>query len=136
MKQIRDRIKEFRRVPAKELMPNPKNWRRHPAAQQKAMTAVLKEIGFAGAVLAREAEDGSLVLIDGHLRAGTATESEIPVLVLDVTEAEADKQVERYGREFLPITVEENLAALTQTGFSVVELFWYSHIQAGFYAIH
>jgi uncharacterized protein len=34
-----------------------------------------------------------------------------------------------------PITVEEHLAALTQTGFSVVEGFWYSQMQAGFYAI-
>jgi hypothetical protein len=35
--QIRDRIKEFRRVQAKDLVPNPKNWRRHPAAQVEAL---------------------------------------------------------------------------------------------------
>jgi tRNA (cmo5U34)-methyltransferase len=51
------------------------------------------------------------------------------------TEPDADRQVARYGREFLPITVEEHLAVLTQTGFSVVEIFWYSQMQAGFYAI-
>lgn len=50
-------------------------------------------------------------------------------------EPDADRQVARYGREFLPITVEEHLAALTPTGFSVVEIFWYSQVQAGFYAI-
>jgi tRNA (cmo5U34)-methyltransferase len=50
-------------------------------------------------------------------------------------EQEADQHVARYGREFFPITAEEHLAALTQTGFSVVELFWYSQMQAGFYAI-
>jgi tRNA (cmo5U34)-methyltransferase len=51
------------------------------------------------------------------------------------TEQEAEQQVSRYGREFFPITAEDHLAALTQTGFSVVELFWYSQMQAGFYAI-
>jgi len=49
-------------------------------------------------------------------------------------EPDADRQVARYGREFLPLTVEEHLVALTQTGFSVVEIFWYSQMQAGFYA--
>jgi len=46
---------------------------------------------MADAVLARELEDGSLMLIDGHLRAETIGEEEVPVLVLDVNEAEADK---------------------------------------------
>jgi hypothetical protein len=46
---------------------------------------------MADAVLARELEDGSLMLIDGHLRAETAADSTVPVLVLDVNEAEADK---------------------------------------------
>ena len=51
------------------------------------------------------------------------------------TEPDAGRQVARYGREFLPISVEEHLTALTQTGFSAVEIFWYSQMQAGFYAI-
>lgn len=46
---------------------------------------------MADAVLARELPDGSLMLIDGHLRAETAADAPVPVLVLDVTEAEADK---------------------------------------------
>jgi tRNA (cmo5U34)-methyltransferase len=51
------------------------------------------------------------------------------------TAAEADKHLARYGRELLPITVERHLAALMKTGFAVVEIFWYSQMQAGFYAI-
>ncbi len=51
------------------------------------------------------------------------------------TEQEADQQIARYGKEFLPITAEEHLAALAQAGFHVVELFWFSQMQAGFYAI-
>jgi hypothetical protein len=88
--KIRDRIKEFRRVKASEILPNPKNWRTHPKAQKDALKGLLAEIGFAGAVLARETDQG-LMLIDGHLRAETAIDAEIPVLILDVDEDEADK---------------------------------------------
>src|ERR1700677_4529306 len=90
-KTIRDRILELRRVTARELVPNPKNWRRHPARQAAALRGVLTEIGYADALLARELADGRLMLIDGHLRAETTPESVVPVLVLDVPEAEADK---------------------------------------------
>lgn len=89
--QIRDRIKEFRRVPASQLKPNPKNWRTHPKEQQDALRGVLAEVGMADAVLARETESGELMLVDGHMRAETVGDSLVPVLVLDVTEEEAEK---------------------------------------------
>jgi ParB-like nuclease domain len=89
--KIRDRIKELRRVPAAELRPNPRNWRTHSAAQRDALQGVLAEVGYAGALLARELPDGSLELIDGHLRAETTPDMPVPVLVLDVTEDEANK---------------------------------------------
>ncbi len=89
--QIRDRIKELRRVPARELRPNPKNWRTHGPAQQEALRGVLAEIGYAGALLARQLDDGALELVDGHLRAETTPEAIVPVLVLDLSAAEADK---------------------------------------------
>ena len=87
--QIRDRIKELRRVPASELIPNPKNWRTHPVAQQDALRGVLAEIGYADALIARETPEG-LMLVDGHLRAETTPDANVPVLVLDIDEAEAD----------------------------------------------
>ena len=80
----------MRRVPASELNANPKNWREHPAEQQRAMQGVLKEVGIAGALLARETPDG-LELIDGHLRTEMDDATEWPVLILDVDENEADK---------------------------------------------
>jgi hypothetical protein len=89
--KIRDRIKDFRRVPANQLRPHPKNWRIHPSAQRDALRGVLAEIGYAGALLARELPDGTLELIDGHLRAETTPETEVPVLVLDLDEHEAAK---------------------------------------------
>ena len=88
---IRNRVKSLRMVPASDLRPNPKNWRTHPKAQQDALRGVLAEVGLADACLARELPDGSLMLIDGHLRAETLGDEEVPVLVLDVNEAEADK---------------------------------------------
>ena len=41
--------------------------------------------------MARELPDGTLELIDGHLRAETTPEAEVPVLVLDLDEREAAK---------------------------------------------
>jgi ParB-like chromosome segregation protein Spo0J len=87
--QIRDRVKELRRVRAGSLRPNPKNWRTHPDGQRDVLRGVLAEVGYADALLARELADGSLELIDGHLRAETTPEAEVPVLIVDVSEAEA-----------------------------------------------
>ena len=89
--KIRDRIKELRRVKASELVPSTRNWRTHPQGQQDALRGVLAEIGYADALLVRELPDGTYGIIDGHLRAETTPDMEVPVLVLDVTEAEADK---------------------------------------------
>ena len=89
--RIRDRIKELRRVRADRLRPHPNNWRTHPQAQQDALRGVLAEVGYADALLARELPDGSLELIDGHLRAETTPEMEVPVLILDLDDREAAK---------------------------------------------
>ena len=87
--QVKNRVKELRRVRASELVPNSKNWRRHPKWQHEGMRAVLENIGYAGALLAYENE-GQLILIDGHLRQEMTPDEEVPVLILDVNEQEAD----------------------------------------------
>jgi hypothetical protein len=89
-RRFRDRVRELRRVRADELLPNPRNWRLHPASQRAALEGVLSEVGFADALLARELPDGRLELVDGHLRAETAPHQKVPVLVLDVDEVEAN----------------------------------------------
>jgi ParB-like chromosome segregation protein Spo0J len=88
--EIRDRVLELRRVRARELVPNPKNWRRDPKAQAEALRGLLGEIGNADALLVRELPDGRLQLIDGHLRAATMPDEEVPVIILDLNEEEAD----------------------------------------------
>jgi tRNA (cmo5U34)-methyltransferase len=47
----------------------------------------------------------------------------------------AEAHMKRFGVEYFPITVEEHLSLLREAGFSVVELLWYSYLQAGFYCI-
>src|SRR5262245_3004957 len=54
------------------------------------MRAVLEEIGYAHALLARQDNTGQLILIDGHLRADFTLTQDVLVLILDVTEAEAN----------------------------------------------
>jgi ParB-like chromosome segregation protein Spo0J len=89
--KIRNRIRELRTVRAGDLVPNPRNWRTHPQAQQDALRGILAEIGYADALLARELPDGALMLVDGHLRAETTPDAMVPVLILDINEDEANK---------------------------------------------
>lgn len=63
---IRDRIMGLRRVRARELLANPRNWRLHPKPQQDALKGVLAEIGYADALLARETPDGSPMSLLGR----------------------------------------------------------------------
>ena len=46
-----------------------------------------------------------------------------------------DKHIDRFNNEYFPILVKQHLDLLKTTGFQVVELFWFSYMQAGFYAI-
>jgi hypothetical protein len=107
---IRDRIRELRRVKAGLLRPSSKNWRAHPSRQRDAMLGMLAEIGYADALLVRPLDDGTLELIDGHLRAELTPEMEVPVLVLDVTAAEADKL----------LALHDPLAAMAETNFAAL----------------
>jgi len=85
---IRDRIVEFTRIKASELTPHPQNWRKHPKEQQAAMSGILKEVGYVDALMVRQHE-GGYQIIDGHLRAETTPDVEVPVLVVDLDDAEA-----------------------------------------------
>jgi len=88
---IRDRIKELRRVRAGDLRPHPKNWRTHPEEQQNALLGILAEVGYVDALMVRELPDGSLQIVDGHLRGETTPDAVVPVLVVDLDDKEADK---------------------------------------------
>lgn len=87
---IRDRIVALRRVRAGDLIPSPSNWRTHPESQRAALQGILAEVGYVDALLCRETPAG-LELIDGHLRAETTPDMEVPVLVVDLSADEAAK---------------------------------------------
>jgi tRNA (cmo5U34)-methyltransferase len=48
---------------------------------------------------------------------------------------EAEKHAERFEREYFSITVDEHIGLLKNSGFYVAEIFWFSYMQAGFYAV-
>lgn len=51
------------------------------------------------------------------------------------SEDQVRKHLERFDKEYFPITVEEHLQLYRKCGFQVVELLWFSYMQAGFYCI-
>jgi len=71
----------------KELQDNPFNYRRHPSAQQKALTDIIDEVGWAGAALFNERTNR---LIDGHLRK-KISKGKSPVLIGNWTEEQEKK---------------------------------------------
>jgi hypothetical protein len=86
---VRNRIKEHRRVRAGDLVPHEFNFRTHPGHQRAALAALYHEVGFARSLLAYELPDGRLKLIDGHLRRDIDPDMEVEVEILDVSEEEA-----------------------------------------------
>ena len=48
---------------------------------------------------------------------------------------EIKEHLKRFDQEYFPITIEEHLKLLRETGFSSVELLWFTYMQAGFYCI-
>jgi tRNA (cmo5U34)-methyltransferase len=51
------------------------------------------------------------------------------------TEEDAREYLEHLGTSCFPITVDAHLALLKEAGFKAAELFWFSHMQAGFFAL-
>jgi len=88
-RRIRDRIVETVTVPASSLRVNPRNWRTHPEYQTTAVTRILEAVGSVAPLIARRLPDGTLELIDGHLRAEIADNEPVRVSITDLTEAEA-----------------------------------------------
>lgn len=48
---------------------------------------------------------------------------------------DVEEHLKRFNTSYFPITINEHLQLLKDTGFQVVELFRLSHLQAGFYAV-
>lgn len=87
---IQNRVIGLEHVKGSDLRPHPKNPRLHPDGQIKALGGILEQVGISGALIAYRAADGILTLIDGHCRGEHWQNVEWPVVVLDVTDAEAE----------------------------------------------
>jgi len=84
----RNRITGHADVPPAELVPNPANWRTHPAAQQHALASALSEVGWVAQVLVNTTTGH---VVDGHLRIELAlmrSEPSVPVTYVELTEDE------------------------------------------------
>jgi DNA modification methylase len=125
---IKDRIVELRRVRASELIAHPRNFRRHPPAQIAALRGVLEAIGYASALVGRDTPQG-VVLIDGHARAELDPSQIVPVLILDVTEAEADTLLASLDPIGAMAEIDQDAleALLLDTNISTAELL--AHLQ-------
>lgn len=91
----RDRIQGLIHVPVERLRACPYNFRKHGKKQRAGLKAILREVGIAAALLARKLPgkgEPYYMLIDGHMRREEYPPGqEVPVLVLDIDEAEHRK---------------------------------------------
>lgn len=91
----RIRVTEMITVPARELLDHAGNWAIHPAIQRDTLIGDMEEVGIVDALKAyRSARNGgALTIMDGHLRKAIDQDQLWPVLVLDLDDDEADKQL-------------------------------------------
>lgn len=87
-----------RRVMVRDLVDHELNYREHPHGQREAFSATVRELGWYGYPDVYEQPDGTLKLIDGHLRkeeliASCGEDAEIDVNVTDMTDEEARKAI-------------------------------------------
>lgn len=84
----RSRIVDHAEVSPGDLVPNPSNWRTHPADQQRALTGALSEIGWVAEVLVNRTTGH---VVDGHLRVELALarhEPTVPVTYVELSDDE------------------------------------------------
>ncbi len=88
-----NRIIETGEADPKKLLPNPKNWRKHPDKQADAMSGILDEIGWIQDVIVNRRTGR---MIDGHLRVEIAIKNKepfVPVSYVDLSEEEEEKAI-------------------------------------------
>ena len=93
MKQVkspwRNRIVGYSEEEPDQLLANPSNWRIHPAAQQNALSGVLKEVGLVQNVVANRTTGD---FVDGHLRVMLAMRENQPVVPVTWVELSEEEE--------------------------------------------
>ena len=85
----RNRIVGYSDEEPDQLLANPSNWRIHPAAQQNALSGVLKEVGLVQNVVANRTTGH---LVDGHLRVMLAMRENQPVVPVTWVELSEEEE--------------------------------------------
>ena len=88
-KDYRDRVVEMVYVKASDLVSNDHNPSIHSDQQKIIMEEMLESTGFVGSIKGRRVGD-KIEILDGHLRAQLAGDEQVPVLILDLDDQEAD----------------------------------------------
>lgn len=108
--EIRNRVKEVRKVRFGSVAAHPRNPKRHPDNQRDAFRGAVREIGFASVPVAYYRGD-VLTWCDGHLRGSEVADYEGEVAILDITDAEAD----------MLLVTADPIAYLAQTDAAALE---------------
>ena len=85
----RNRITGHADVGAGPARPEPRNWRTHPAEQQRALTGALGEVGWVAQVLVNTTTGH---VVDGHLRVELALERNEPTVPVTYVELSEDEE--------------------------------------------
>ena len=84
--QWKIRVVGYEEADPTELVANPRNWRRHPGSQRKAMRAALEGVGLVAAVIVNRTTGH---ILDGHMRVEEAVKAgqhAVPVLYVELSE--------------------------------------------------
>jgi len=85
---------EIEMMQRESLAPHPLNFRTHSDQQRQVWRSLRDSVGWAGTIIAyrsKKLNKGKLTILDGHLREEEARpDEELPVLVLDVSDDEAN----------------------------------------------
>lgn len=84
----KNRIVGYGEDAPENLLPNSRNYRRHPKAQRQALESVLGEVGYVQAVIVNKRTN---TLVDGHLRCESAIhcgQPKVPIVYVDLSEEE------------------------------------------------
>lgn len=84
----RNRIVGHADVEPAQLLASPLNFRRHPKAQQDALSGVIGEIGYLDPVIVQQGTD---MVIDGHLRVELAMRQNVPTIPVQYVDLTATR---------------------------------------------
>ena len=109
----RNRILGLEEHKAGELLDHPLQFKSHPDRQGRVLRGIFDDIGIADALVAYKSKraKGMLVKIDGHGRAGLDPDQPWPVLILDLTDDEADYLISLLDKSAELSVIDDDLYA-------------------------